>query len=879
MNINQMAEEKNFVSSLITTLTNKYKGKNPDREEVEETANRLAELHDYKGNLQTCIDEAMRSVVTRMGRGTSLVDKEANHDEEWISKRNDIKWTYSEAYEKFLRKEGWYPNVIQSLSDVSEKILGYLQDPISEGEWDRRGLVIGHVQSGKTANYMSLIAKAADAQYKFIIVIAGIHNNLRKQTQERIDEGFVGRSSNPGVKVDIGVGLDDDYPHPATLTNVNDDFSKRTAEQSGWRINDFSKPIIIVIKKNVNTLEALHNWLKDMNAEGNDQISDVPMLMIDDEADHASINTNKGDIDPTRTNSMIRKILKLFAKSCYVGYTATPFANIFINPKAYDDEVREELFPRDFIYCLDASSSYFGPETVFLDDETNSKIVMPIEDGEDYLPLSHKKHDDVTCLPPSLLRAINGFIVTKAIRNLRGHDNKHCSMMVNVSRFVNIQQSVKSLISTYTKKMHEAVKTNYAMPENIALQDQYMQALKQAFFENFSECEFKWEEIKAELFKVLESLRLYVVNSKSDEALDYKKYEKDGHALTALAIGGLSLSRGLTIEGLCTSYMYRNTRTYDTLMQMGRWFGYRPGYEDLCKVYLSPDSANWYAYIADASEELRQQIKKMRRDGLSPKKFGLYVKAHPERLLITATNKMRSGEKVIVKQNFSGRLIESNILPNDESINEKNENLIKEFWKSGFGGIQGKKEKGWTFQNVSIEVIEEFLRKFQTHKDFREKKDGIINFLRQISRKYPKGDVLLISIKDNEEDASSFQLGWQERNIDFFEHNSLKVNNRRVATSRDEQWGLTDEQKNQAKEISDPPSDVHYREVRNKPLLMIHILEMRKLENKKRVPAFSVSFPPGDYETEIEVVANPVLLDMMLGTDDDPDKEEDYDTT
>lgn len=893
MSTNQMTEEKNFASSLITTLTNKYKGKTPTREEIEETANKLAELHDYNGNLQTCIDEAMRSVVTRMGIGISLVDKEADHDEEWISKRDDIKWTYSEAYEKFLQREGWYPNVIQSLSDVSEKILGHLQDPTSEGEWDRRGLVIGHVQSGKTANYMGLIAKAADAQYKFIIVIAGIHNNLRKQTQERIDEGFVGRSSNPGAKVNIGVGLDNQYPHPATLTNVNDDFSKRTAEQSGWRINDFSKPIIIVIKKNVNTLEALHNWLKDMNAEGNDLISDVPMLMIDDEADHASINTNKGDIDPTRTNSMIRKILKLFAKSCYVGYTATPFANIFINPKAYDNEVREELFPRDFIYCLDASSSYFGPETVFLDDETSSKIVMPIEDGEDYLPLSHKKHDDVTSLPPSLLRAIDGFIVTKAIRNLRGHDNKHCSMMVNVSRFVNVQQSVKSLISIYTKKMHDAVKTNYAMPENIALQDQYMKALKKAFSENFSECEFEWEKIKAELFKVLKNLRLYVVNSKSDEALDYKKYEKDGHALTALAIGGLSLSRGLTIEGLCTSYMYRNTRTYDTLMQMARWFGYRPGYEDLCRVYLSPDSADWYAYIADVSEELRQQIKKMRRDGLSPKKFGLYVKSHPDNLLITAANKMRSGERVTVKQNLSGTMTESYILPNDETINKKNENLIKEFWKSEFDGDMQETEKGWTVQNVPVEVIERFLRRFETHKLFYEKKEGVVNFLQQINEKYPRGDVLLVSIKKNEENKNLHELGTQSRTVKSFENDFFRTSNRRVATGGDEKLGLTDKQKNDADNLKKEDeeleskevktvSDFYYRTIRNKPLLMIHILDVEDEHgNKKlnRVPAFGVSFPPGDYETEIDVVANPVLLDIMLGTTDDPDEEEDYDVT
>src|SRR5690606_22104493 len=183
-------------------------------------------------------------------------------------------------------------------------------------------------------------------------------------------------------------------------------------------------------------------------------------------------------LDPTRTNAMLRRILSLFAKSCYVGYTATPFANIFINPESYDDDVREELFPRDFIYCLDAPNTYFGPDKVFLDDETSAMILEPIEDCEDYLPFSHKKDHEIEECPPSLYRAIDQFTVARTIRNLRGHGNKHCSMMVNVSRFVNVQNTVRSFISLYEKKMREAVKANYGMPESISGKNAYMQALK-----------------------------------------------------------------------------------------------------------------------------------------------------------------------------------------------------------------------------------------------------------------------------------------------------------------------------------------------------------------------------------------------------------------
>ena len=368
MSINELQAEKDFTRTPIAVLA----GKNQvlSREEVRELARKLAPIQEYEGDISQSVEEALVAVDTRMGAGISLVDIEAKHDEEWVFKRNDVDWVYSDAYGEFLESERWHPNVVQSLSDVGKRILGHLQDPSSEGSWDRRGLVIGHVQSGKTANYMGVIARAADAGYKFIIVIAGIHNNLRKQTQERIDEGFVGRSSDPEDRGLTGVGqIIQNYPCPATLTNIYSDFNKATANQSGWRINDFSKPIVLVIKKNVNTLDALHHWLKELNAQGDGRISDVPMLMIDDEADHASINTNKPELDPTETNTKIRRILGLFDKSCYVGYTATPFANIFINPDAYDDEAYGELFPRDFIYCLDAPNTYFGPDKVFLDEE------------------------------------------------------------------------------------------------------------------------------------------------------------------------------------------------------------------------------------------------------------------------------------------------------------------------------------------------------------------------------------------------------------------------------------------------------------------------------------------------------------------------------
>ncbi len=864
----------------------------PSREEIAAKAAAISPIIGYTGDLQNIITEVESILPSRMNLGVSLIDVDAAHDEDWIHKR-EINTTYANAYGGYLRSQGWKPTVVNTLlNGDGSKILGLLQDPASEGTWSRRGLVIGHVQSGKTASYMGVIAKAADAGYKFIIVIAGIHNNLRKQTQQRVDEAFVGRTSDPSNRVSVGVGLDKNYPKPVTLTNIISDFNQQTADKSGAELNDFKKPVIVVIKKNVKTLEALYGWLHGLNTQGRDRIADVPMLVIDDEADNASINTNKPNISPTATNAWIRKILRLFTKNCYVGYTATPFANIFIDPDAFDKDAYEELFPKDFIHSLDAPTTYFGPDKVFLNTESSSSILRSIKDCEEYISLSHKSGSTVAELPPSLYNALDEFIVARAIRNLRGQRGKHCSMLINVSRFVSVQKEVRSFIGLRLDRIREAVKANYMMQEEVSSKNEYMAQLRAAFDKEFANNElsgrhYDWEQVKSELWNVLEYIRTYVVNSKSDEVLDYAKYEKEGIGLTAIAIGGLSLSRGLTIEGLTVSYMFRNTKMYDTLMQMGRWFGYRPGYEDICRVWLSNDSISWYKHIALASDELRQQITRMRQADMCPRDFGLYVKSHPDSLLVTAVNKMRSGETVILNQNFTGLLVESYDLPLNPDINTENEALIAEFWRDGFGGkLEDTKQKGLFIQDVNVEKIDEFLLRFKSHKDARQKKISAVEYLRAISMQYPKVDVLLIS--KGTVDFDRFRLGVQERTAEDATYDKWRVSGYRVASRGDEKLGLTLTQIATAEKLaaedskskSGKPSDIHYRTVRNKPLLMLHVLE--PTDNPEfagfRVPAWGLSYPVGLYGVEIEVIANKVWMEQMYGSmDDDPDTDEDYD--
>lgn len=866
------------------------------------------------------IDSVIRYVhsrlVTTMDEGVSLINQEVDHDEDWYLKREGLLWDYWSDYEQHMIAEDWHPRVVNTLGDVTGKILGLLKNPNDPGEWDRRGLVIGHVQSGKTANYIGLITKAADAGYKFIIVIAGIHNNLRKQTQQRIDEGFVGRDSTPdSTRKYVGVGrLNKNRKFPVSLTNTYQDFTKQVATGIVADLQGFNQPVVVVIKKNVTTLSNLYSWLKDWNTrESSQQIANVPMLMIDDEADNASINTNKPDIDPTRTNREIRRILQLFKKRCYVGYTATPFANIFINPDSAD-EMLDDLFPRDFIYCLEAPTNYFGARRVFMDEERSGGILRNIDDAENYFPLTHNTKDfTVSDIPPSLKKAIHVFIVGKAIRILRGQGNKHASMMVNVSRFVGVQRQVREIVSFYLETLARSVRYNHSLPIPDALKNEGMQDLKATYDEEFSALNEQWPGIQKVLSGAIDAIKVYVVNSKSDEALDYKKVEDSNESLTALAIGGLSLSRGLTLEGLMVSYMYRNTKMYDTLMQMGRWFGYRGGYEDLCKVYLSEESQGWYEHISDATEELRNSVIQMRRDGLSPKQFGLYVRAHPDALTVTALNKMRDTETRSLQISFNGKLIETHIVPAAEDIADQNQALLRELYALLENRLPRSKQHvgGAIFwQSVSWEIVDDFISKYRFHRVMQSDKVSALDYLRKISGKHPAVDVAFISLKKEMPGQARFQLSdneyilCQERTVvsRIASDGSMKepkmpaeergyfTNKQRVASRGSESVGLDASQLNEAEERAREANvniaDKHYRYVRGRPLLMLHVLNLAHKPDEdsapiqliNKVPAIGIAFPDGDFTTTVDYVVNKVWLNQMQQESfDNPDDEDDYD--
>jgi hypothetical protein len=604
--------------------------------------------------------------TTTQRRGTAVF----SDYKPWLSsRRSKIDFYYWDRLRRYyLEGNILPPQVVATLDAVTDEILDYLGDPSENGPWSRRGMVMGHVQSGKTTNYSALICKAADAGYKIIILLAGITNSLRSQTQERLDETFIGKKSIFHATAQAALPISTYATvkrFPAYGTSRDQDFNKRSAGVI-FSLEAHTEPMIFITKKNKGPLGSLQTWLKE---QAHGQKISAPLLLIDDEADNASINTSENPEETTAINGGIRKILNLFERSSYVGYTATPFANIFIDPDSDQSMLNDDLFPRHFIKELDPPTSYVGAARVFAETgDLRPGMVGTVDDYQGILPLTHKRDVQLTTLPPTLYSAIRIFVLARAIRILRGQGKAHCSMMINVSRFNDVQDRVLGLVYEYVQKLRNSIVVNGGLrPDRIT--DGNIKELRTDFEKEYASCGFEFGDVLRVATDAVSTIVAVTINMKGGR-LDYKLNSEAG--LHVIAIGGLALSRGLTLEGLVVSYILRNTAASDTLMQMARWFGYRPDYEDLCRVYLPASSLDHYVYIHEAIEELRAEVRRMQLIGLTPEDFGLRVRQSPAAIRITAANKMRTATELTVAQDYSCRHIEGHSLVNDDDVNRKN---------------------------------------------------------------------------------------------------------------------------------------------------------------------------------------------------------------
>lgn len=687
-----------------------------------------------KQELQTLYStqvDTFRILVGRERRQPWLNDFKANEQSEW---------KFWKRYKEYLENKGFAPRIIENLDILTDKILDNMFNPkLNDIQLSKKGLVVGQVQSGKTANYTGLICKAADAGFNLIIVLAGIHNNLRSQTQARLDEGFLGfdtqfeRAYVNNVQTKIGVGLNAQFQDlvvdSITTSEEKGDFTKRAAGTNFYK----STPILLVVKKNVSVLNRLYAWLKTQSNDN--KINSKSVLVIDDEADNASINTNKPNLNPTKINGLIRNIINVFNRNVYVGYTATPFANIFI---AQDDT---DLFPSDFIINLPAPSNYIGPEKVFgtsiTPNDSNDDIlpiVFKVFDYSNFVPEGHKKDDNkpsFSDIPESLKTAIKCFIVTCAIRIARGQGNKHNSMLIHLSRFQIWQNAIKDLIEELFRYYKQEIEANDpAMLEEfrcIFEEDSdnytsYTGTTRKILNSSLANIDnsmqiHTWEEIKPLLNRAVKKIIVKSINGSSGDVIDYQQNERNG--ISVIAIGGDKLSRGLTLEGLSVSYFLRASKMYDTLMQMGRWFGYRPGYVDLCRLFTSPELNEWFRHITLASEELRDEFNYLAESGQTPEQYALKVRQHDGVLQITAINKMRNTTQIEVS--WAGKLRETYQLPMDKGLKQRNLVATQELITSLGTPEPKENNKGnYLWRNVNPEDICTYFSAFNVAKSLKK---------------------------------------------------------------------------------------------------------------------------------------------------------------
>lgn len=697
-------------------------------------------------------------VTQESSKHNVIKSEEVRNRHWWTDFKADVhkpKSYWNRYYDYLSNKPGWSVASVRDLDNSTDEVMNYLADPAASKPDERRGLVYGDVQSGKTAHYIGLINKAYSAGYKIIIVLTGMQNSLRSQTQSRIDEEVLGYETSTenieqylqeAIQNSIGVAniiSNSEFGNILqSLTNRDENGDFRKAMKSG----SFIPPYIIVTKKVKSPLTNILDFLTSSTIAENDHGKTVipakyPALIIDDEADQASVNTKdmeKSD-SPTAINGLIRKILNIFQCKSYVGYTATPFANIFIPHRTDDDVYGKDLFPKDFIAETPRPDLYVGAREFFGLGDEEPVATMPlyreIEKGKDFLRKGTAKNAPIGELPDELKKAVKYFLISTAVRNLRGQRNKPNTMLVHIVRYVDQQNIIKKRLQDYVQ--NEIF--NYVQFRDPEIYDELQtiydgdyvpttKKLKIGFSKYMKGCnELDFTLVWAEIRRIVEKkeLEIWAVNSNSSDGLIYKNYE--GVPFNVIAVGGDKLSRGLTLEGLTISYFTRSAGAMDTLMQMGRWFGYRPGYLDLCRLYTTSDLYNKFEIISYSVANLISQFDNMNTLKTDPEHFGLKVAMDPS-ILISAGNKMRSGSDY--QCDFSTMLTQTRLLDADPDIIENNYEAVNILLSSldqnrldvpghkTYYDITGReRSKGKTFwTGVSGTVIADFFDRYHTSK-------------------------------------------------------------------------------------------------------------------------------------------------------------------
>lgn len=642
---------------------------------------------------------------------------------DWFQEVDRSQWYYWPTLRSFLLSQNWLPQSVKAMDDTTDRILRRLPSP-SENQFDVRGLVLGYIQSGKTANFTATIAKAADCGYRLVIVLSGIDKGLRMQTQVRLNRELMGYGSFSGDLNHVPIPPAGRQWHSFTTTDVDGDFNPGTANQASLQ---GPEPVIMVVKKNGAVLRRLIQWL---NGTSNEILRDIPTLIVDDEADLASVDTRGSyqteeeplppDYEPPSViNGLIRELLTRFQKSVYIAYTATPFANILIPHDTYDQRLENDLYPEDFIVDLPKPPGYFGAEELFgiesPDGEESTSgidVMRPVTDTD----LELLENGDP---PKSLEDAIIGFILSGAVRMQRGEGTKPTTMLIHTSHRIESHMNLSDIVDDKFSEFKNDWR--YTDPPSILprLRDMWEEDFKPLIQNISPQYDTTFDELKKHIGRFMESVQIRTLNSFTGAVLDYSREPN----LKAICIGGNRLSRGLTLEGLVSSYFVRSSPNYDTLMQMARWFGFREGYVDITRIWTTEKLADQFAHLAFVEHQLREDIRVYEDMQLTPRQVGMRIWQHPS-MQVTSYLKRRYATNVSISQSYSGALVQTFKFPfdrPDELADQQNENLRAiEVLVSELGEPVEWDDNGPIWQNVQVGVVLKFISAFR-QSDFPER--------------------------------------------------------------------------------------------------------------------------------------------------------------
>lgn len=852
------------------------------------------------------IDLLMDQYNVVMADGYGVIDKK-NFDP-WLAERKpQISLPRSSAYSELLLDRGWSGSVIDTLDRQTDRIMDLTGDPTKTGEWRRRGIVIGEVQSGKTATYVSLLAKAVDYGFKIIIVIGGHTEDLRRQTQARLDSDFTGIdssyladniASNDVAHVGIA-NIDKNLPLSINvLTTTQSDFSAQS-KRAGNVALAAGTPTLFVVKKNRSVLNNLAQYLAAMMPPTGAQ---PPLLLIDDEADWASINTND-EANVTAVNAAIRKLLNCSTRNSYVGITATPFANIFI-----DDEIEEDLFPRDFIQVLESPSNYQGVRSYFSDDD-HSALIESVDDTLSVLPYSHKSSAKLAELPPSIKRAIAAFFIGTAMRRIRDGEARAASMLINVSRFKAVQAQVEQRASEWVKELSDTILGAFGMPEGTTV-SQNAQFLRDTYEELYAGADVTWMSVRTELVGVADELRTQLINGDTKAERDRwlaqtpRRVKAADALIPTIYVGGDVLARGLTLDGLQVSYYSRRAAAADTLLQMGRWFGYRPGYDDLVRLWIDPATADLFRWTAGLSQELRDSLAEMEAKELTPEQFGIRMRRHPEGFLIASARKMQHAKQFEGTVSLNSKKWESHNLPGDPSVQAENLKAVARLYSRLGDTPSVKRLEPLIWRCVSGHFVVDFLTQFKAHRadpTLGAVSGGLSPLVAQFSdiKGHETWDVAFMQGTGGTADVPGLPpLATSVRNNLYTERDELHFVNRRVAAGGDLFKALSPSEQDALREEHGDAygAEHHVRQRLQRPLLLVYTVTGTPDANKLLEPgrkhhtasendpvaAFVVVPPKLSPEEELEEIANGrgikwaingVFARQELGWQDDDDNE------